>query len=61
MLTNWKVWDDGVSDGELVILVFMQKMNSEQERRYSSMYPKPIQALVVKLFFCYAKRGNYAV
>ena len=33
MLTNLKVWGDGVRDGDgkLVILVFMQKMNSEQE------------------------------
>ena len=42
MLTNLKVWGDGVRDGDgkLVILVFMQKMNSEQERRYSSLYAK---------------------
>ena len=36
------MWGDGVRDGDgkLVILVFMQKMNSEQERRYSSLYAK---------------------
>ena len=52
MLTNWKVWDDGVSDGELVILVFMQKMNSELVSFTSSGG---------EIVFCYAKRGNYAV